>query len=95
MLYKKQFGLQSGHSTDHAINQLADYVLQSFEKNYFTLGIFIDLSKAFDTVDHSILLRKVNMYGRHGKIFLGLRVTYRIEYNSLKPRIKLALTCNN
>ena len=48
LLYKKQFGLQSRHSTDHAINQLADYLLQSFENNYVTLGIFIDLSKAFD-----------------------------------------------
>ena len=94
LLCKKQFGFQSGYSTDHTINQLVD-VLQFFENKYFTLGIFIDLSKVLHTVDHSILLlRKLEMYGRHGKIFLALRVTYQIENNLLRPRKKSALTCN-
>ena len=38
-------------------------VNNSFEKNLFTLGIFIDLSKAFDSVDHSILIKRLNLYG--------------------------------
>ena len=56
ILYKKQFGFQEGHSTKHAIIQLTDQI-NSFKKIIFTFGILIDLLKAFDTVDHSILIK--------------------------------------
>ena len=50
-----------GHSTEHATVQLVDQILESFEYNKNTLGVFIDLSKVFDTVDHSILLKKTGI----------------------------------
>ena len=50
-------------TTEHAIAQLVDQVYESFENNDYTLGIFIDLSKAFDTVDYEILLKKLEIYG--------------------------------
>ena len=63
ILYLKQFGFQTGHSTEHAVIQLVDQILESFEYNKYTLGVLIDLSKAFDTVDHSVLLQKLELYG--------------------------------
>ena len=56
IFYAKLFSFQIGHSTEHAIVQLADQIYESFENNEFILGVFIDLFKAFDTVDHTISL---------------------------------------
>ena len=64
---KKQFGFQKGHSTEQAIIQLIDHINNSFEKNHF--------KKAFDTVDYSILIKKLKLYGIKGNSLRCLRVT--------------------
>ena len=66
ILYEKQFGFQTSHSTEHGILLLVNQLYQSFDESKFTLGIFIDLSKAFDTVDHKILTKKLELYGIKG-----------------------------
>ena len=63
ILYSKHFGFQKGHSTDHALLQLVDQIYESFERNEYIIGVFIDLSKAFDTVGHNILLQRLEIYG--------------------------------
>ena len=59
LLSDKQFGFQLNNSTEHAILQLVNDISSSFERGEHTLGLFIDLSKAFDTVDHKILISKL------------------------------------
>ena len=75
ILYSKQFGFQTGYSTDHAIIQLVGKIYGNFEENKYTLTMLIDLAKAFDTVDLTILLRKMEIYGM-GRITLKWFVNY-------------------
>ena len=57
--FHKQFGYRKGQSTQHALIELINSIYDSFNENKYTLGVFIDLSKAFDTVNHNILRKKL------------------------------------
>ena len=57
--FPKQFGFQVNNSMHHAILNLTNDILTSLENGQFTLGVFVGLSKTFDTADHNILLTKI------------------------------------
>ena len=63
LLISEQGGFRKGKSTIHTIAQFTDDILLQLNDNNFTIAAFIDFKKAFDTVDHSILLRKLQHYG--------------------------------
>ena len=63
VLYKKQFGFQKNFSTAHAVISLIENIEKAIDNKMFVCGVFVDLQKAFDTVDHNILLHKLSHYG--------------------------------
>ena len=62
LLFHKEFNFRKGHSTNHALIQLNNSIFDSFNQNKYTLGVVIDLSKAYDTVDHNILIDILNFF---------------------------------
>ena len=76
-----------------AVLELVDQIYQGFENNEFTIGIFIDLKKAFDTVNHQILLNKLEFYGVRGipltwiKSYLSNRQQY-VDINNFRSSYK-------
>ena len=68
LIHSSQYGFRKTHSPDHAILDIVETLQNNMDKHYFSCGFFIDLKKAFDTVNHKILLDKLNFYGFRGII---------------------------
>ena len=68
LFYDLQFGFRAKHSTNLALINTVDDILNSLDKNNYVAGIFFDLSKAFDSINHTILLKKLDHYGIRGQM---------------------------
>ena len=86
IFYTSQYGFRPKHSTVNAVTELYINLMNAFEEKKFTLATFLDLSKAFDTIDHRILLSKLSHYGVRGVALEWFRnyLDNRLQYVSYK-----------
>ena len=78
LFYKGQYGFRQGHSTELAALEITDRITKLLDKGNLPFNIYLDLSKAFDTIDHNILIHKLKFYG-FDKTALSLIKTYLSE----------------
>ena len=88
LLIPNQYGFRANHSTDYAILQLCDKITDSLSKKEHTVGVFMDLSKAFDTIDHRILICKLKAYGVRGIVLRWFEdyLNNRFQYVTFKSK---------
>ena len=65
-IYHSQYGFRSKHSCKNAVGDLVSQILKNQQQNKYTAALFLDLSKAFDTLNHDLLLKKLEIYGVRG-----------------------------
>ena len=88
ILFNSQYGFWKRHSCEHAVTELVGEICKSLEQNKHTISLFIDLSKAFDTIIHNILLQKFECYGIRG-ISLNWSKSY-LENRELRAKCATA-----
>ena len=97
LFYDSQYGFRKYHSTELAALELVDRIHKEIDENKIPFSVFLDLSKAFDTLDHDILLHKLQYYGITGttldwfRSYLTERYQY-VDYNGASSSMKLLTT---
>ena len=62
-MHNNQYGFRENHSAHMVLLTILDQISQEMDSKKYSNGVFLDLSKAFDTIDHQILLQKLEMFG--------------------------------
>ena len=91
LLSKCQFGFKEGFSTQDAILNVVEQLYENLNDNLISIGVFIDFSKAFDTINHEILLHKLMAYGIKG-------IAYQLFESYLENRrqaVKIGNSCSS
>ena len=85
LIYERQFGFRTKHSTNHALISTPEAIKAEIDNGNYVRGVFIDLQKAFDTVNHDILCEKLAFYGFRGNSQLLIKsfLSNRQQYVSL------------
>ena len=86
ILCNEQYGFRPEHSTELALADAIDKLYNSLDKKRTCIGVFLDLSKAFDTIDHAILLNKLHYYGIRGTTlnWIDSYLSNRYQYTSYR-----------
>ena len=86
ILYDLQFGFRSRHSTNHALINILEEINKSLDDKMSVCGLFVDFQKAFDTVNHSVLLDKLTTYGIRGPALDWLKtyLLHRTQFVSIQ-----------
>ena len=87
VINQNQFGFQSRKCTEHAIIRLLDTLYESINKNQFAIEVCVDYKRAFDTINHNILIKKLELLGIRGRTLYLIRSflynrTYKVRINS-------------
>ena len=94
LIYCKQFGFRQHHSTSDVVNLLVAEILESWNDSLSVIGVFIDLKKAFDTVSHQLILKKLDKLGVKGQLLQWFTsyLTGRSQFTKLGKSISDSAT---
>ncbi len=95
LLSESQFGFQTKRSTALALMKITEEITTAIENKKYTIGVFVDLKKAFDTIGHKILISKLKSYGVRGVAlnWLGSYLDNRLQYVQFSENKYMNIEC--